>query len=188
MAARPLSLVTYRDIASQRAHFAIFAASSNDLTVGTRIHVVGALMAGYRLEFERNHRPFQSKQRFEMIPIGGTSPDNVVDADGFVESSDAIPRDDLERVAAQLAPPRISENFLAPVNEVCRPEQVFERPKMGLLTDANQTTNRRCQEWTADYVRRLVELGFIEQNALDIIEHQRDLPTHGIGLQPAGRR
>jgi hypothetical protein len=55
------------------------------------------------------------------------------------------------------------------------------------LTNFNQTTNRRCQEWTTDYVRRLADLGYIEEGAIDIVESRRDPPSHDIGLQGAGR-
>jgi hypothetical protein len=50
-----------------------------------------------------------------------------------------------------------------------------------------QTTNRRCQEWTTDYVKRLVAAGYIGEDAVSIVQARRDPPSHGIGLQPAGR-
>jgi len=50
-----------------------------------------------------------------------------------------------------------------------------------------QTTNRRCQEWTTDYVKRLVTVGYIGEGAVSRVQAQRDPPSHGIGLQPAGR-
>jgi hypothetical protein len=46
-----------------------------------------------------------------------------------------------------------------------------------------QTTNRRCQEWTTDFVRRMVELGFIEPDALQIVQSHRDPPGFGVGLR-----
>lgn len=50
-----------------------------------------------------------------------------------------------------------------------------------------QITNRRCQEWTTDYVKRLVTFGYIGEDAVSKVQAQRDPPSHGIGLQPAGR-
>ena len=51
-----------------------------------------------------------------------------------------------------------------------------------------QTTNRRCQEWTTDYVKRLVTAGYIGEDAVSTVQAQRDPPSHGIGLQAAGRQ
>jgi hypothetical protein len=50
-----------------------------------------------------------------------------------------------------------------------------------------QTTNRRCQEWTMDFVKRLVQAGYIGQDAVDIVQSKRDPPSHGTGLRGAGR-
>lgn len=51
-----------------------------------------------------------------------------------------------------------------------------------------QTTNKRCQEWTMDFVRHLVSKSLITAEAIQIVQSKRDPPNHGIGLQPAGRR
>ena len=56
-----------------------------------------------------------------------------------------------------------------------------------LANELIQTTNRRCQEWTTDYVKRLVAVGYIGEEAVGIVQAQRDPPSHGIGLQAAGR-
>jgi hypothetical protein len=51
-----------------------------------------------------------------------------------------------------------------------------------------QTTNRRCQEWTTGYVKRLVSAGYIiGEDAINIVQAQRDPPSHGIGLQAIAR-
>lgn len=39
-----------------------------------------------------------------------------------------------------------------------------------------------------DYVRRLVELGYIDAEAVSIVQGERDPPGHGITLQPVGHR
>ena len=54
---RNLYLIKYRQASTQRAHFAIFVPSAANAQVGTLIHVVGAPMAGYQLEFKRNYNP-----------------------------------------------------------------------------------------------------------------------------------
>ncbi|KAF2679531.1 hypothetical protein K458DRAFT_445843 [Lentithecium fluviatile CBS 122367] len=40
------------------------------------------------------------------------------------------------------------------------------------------TINRRCQEWTMDYVRRLVTVGYIDGAVATIVQSKRDPPTH----------
>ncbi|KNG80395.1 hypothetical protein ANOM_011126 [Aspergillus nomiae NRRL 13137] len=74
---------------------------------------------------------------------------------------------DLETTACQVPAPRASENFMAPVND---------------------TTNKRCQEWIMEYVRLLVDKGYIDAEAIDVANSNRDPPTHGIGLRPVASR
>lgn len=57
MATRTVSLISFRNAPSQRAHFAIFIPSATDPKRGTLIHAVGAPMAGYVLQFKRNYSP-----------------------------------------------------------------------------------------------------------------------------------
>jgi len=116
-------------------------------------------MAGYMLEFKRNYSPTMTQERHEMYPIGEVLANNIVDSTDNERSRDNKPRDNLEREAARVPPPRISENFRAPVNN---------------------TTNRRCQEWTTDYMRLLVDDGIVAEGAFDIVQNKRDPPSHGI--------
>ncbi|RFU33205.1 hypothetical protein B7463_g3144, partial [Scytalidium lignicola] len=98
-----------------------------------------------------------------MVAIGDVSSENVLDYTGDGKQTiDTTPRDNIERVAAQVPPPRISANFMVPVNN---------------------TTNRRCQEWTTDFIRRLIQLQYVRKDALNIVEAHRDPPNFGIGLQ-----
>ncbi|OJD20440.1 hypothetical protein ACJ73_08228, partial [Blastomyces percursus] len=62
--------------------------------------------------------------------------------------TDSSPKCAIEVAATQIPPSAISQNFLAPVND---------------------TTNRRCQEWTMDYVRRLVHHQYLNENAIQIV-------------------
>lgn len=80
-------------------------------------------MAGYKLEFERNHVPAsrQHYQHYELFPIGQVDSVNIVDSEDEVYSVDDSPRGEVEIAAAQVKPPGISENSLAPVNDVCHP-------------------------------------------------------------------
>ena len=114
----PLQLLFYRNSSRQRAHFAIFVPSGTDPDRGTVIQAVGAPMVGYRLEFERNYSPILTQRWHERYPIGEVSADNIVESTSAHDGSDDKPRDELEREAIQVTPPRISENFRAPVNDV----------------------------------------------------------------------
>lgn len=118
MATRTLSLVAFRQSARQRAHFAIFVPSDVGSRRGTLIHVVGAPMAGYTLEFKRNYCPEESTQPHSIVAIGAVYSENIADSVGDVQSVDSTPRGNVERAAAQVPPPRISQNFMAPVNNV----------------------------------------------------------------------
>ncbi|KAK4084658.1 hypothetical protein Purlil1_10243 [Purpureocillium lilacinum] len=51
--------------------------------------------------------------------------------------------------------------------------QDLRRPIDGVKT-------KRCQEWTMEYVMRLVDQGLIHAEAIDIVQRHRDPPTRGI--------
>ncbi|GFN18879.1 uncharacterized protein AtWU_08682 [Aspergillus tubingensis] len=124
---------------------------------------------GYQLEFKRNHALSSNEEPYETVLLGYVDSQHITGSP--IESSsmfvDHTPRDDLEIAASQIPAPRVSENFMAPVND---------------------TTNKRCQEWTMEFVRHLVARGLLEEEAVQIVQSKRDSPTHGIALQPAGRR
>lgn len=76
-------------------------------------------MTGYILEFKRNYNSAtDSLERYTLFPLGDVDSAHIVDAEDGVKSSDASPRDEIEEVAASIPTPGISENFLAPVNDV----------------------------------------------------------------------
>ncbi|KAH8429306.1 uncharacterized protein LDX57_006973 [Aspergillus melleus] len=162
MSTRPIFLLSSRNAPSQRAHFGIFVPLAVDPHRGTLINVVGAPMMGYGLIFQRNYMPATTGHD-ELVPIGSVACDHIVDTSASgTASEDSTPRGTLEILAAQVPPPRISENFMAPVND---------------------TTNKRCQEWTMEYLRHLVKKGIIGAGAIEVVQSKRDSPTHGIGLQ-----
>ncbi|KAJ5355227.1 uncharacterized protein N7496_012439 [Penicillium cataractarum] len=167
MTLRTVHLIASRNAEAQRAHFAIFV-PADGAEQGTLIEAVGAPMAGYMLEFKRNYSPSNdSIENYEIIPIGEIDSANIVDDDSGIKSADADPRGDIEIVASQIPTPGISENFLAPVND---------------------TTNRRDQEWTMEYIRHLVSKRLIGSQAIQIVHSKRDPPTHGLDFQPSLRR
>lgn len=118
MAPRMISLIVSRNVDSQRAHFAIFVPAETTPDQGTLIQVVGAPMMGYILEFKRNYAFADSAERYTVVPVGDVDSVNIVDAPDEVKSSDPVPRGNIEIAASQVPTPGISENFLAPVNEV----------------------------------------------------------------------
>jgi hypothetical protein len=122
MTTRTIYLATFRQSSKQRAHFSIFIPSPGQFDIGTIIHVVGAPMAGYSLEFKRNYSLSTGDQPLDQCAaIGKVSVENIVDWPLGEERKEAIPRGKLEIVATQVPPPRISQNFLAPVNDVGAP-------------------------------------------------------------------
>lgn len=145
----PIYLHTERQSSKQRAHFSLFIPFSSSqtpsepstlvptqTTKGTKIHVVGAPMTGFALEFKRGYEPnSMALGRYELVRIGeveGRYLGLVGPGEGVVEegeeemreemgekfSVDDVPRNALEREAAKIPPPRRSENFRAPVNDV----------------------------------------------------------------------
>ena len=118
MATRPLSLISFRPHKNQRAHFSIFVPSAGDPSKGTLIHVVGAPMVGFSLEFKRNYSPADTVQPHTIIPIGDVYENNILDSTTTERSIDTAPRGNIEIAASQVPPPRISQNFLAPVDGV----------------------------------------------------------------------
>ncbi|KAI2793095.1 hypothetical protein POX_b03143 [Penicillium oxalicum] len=167
MATRTIYLVSYRNTPSQRAHFAVFVPSAADPKRGTLIHAVGAPMAGYILEFKRNYSPDLTQRRHETFAIGQVHSSNIIDSTDTAITKDSTPRGNIEIAASQVPTPGVSQNFMAPVND---------------------TVNKRCQEWTMEYVRYLVAKDLIGAEAIEIVQSKRDPPAHGIGLQLAGQR
>lgn len=138
---RTIYLILQRNASPQRAHFAIWVPSATEPEKGTLINVVGAPMVGYELQFERNHRPAVTTQNHEVVPIGQVHSDHIADSlndDGRV---DCDPKGNLEIAAAQVPPPRISENFMAPVNDVSIIHLAIE-PSLADDTDHEQEMSR----------------------------------------------
>lgn len=127
MTTRTIYLVSTRNASFQRAHFAIFVPSLADPTRGSLINVVGAPMTGYQLEFERNYHYHcnndQDDYHSEICPIGQVDSSNVVDSTTTTtpnqkQTKDSKPQGNLEIAASHVPAPGISENFMAPVNDV----------------------------------------------------------------------
>lgn len=183
----PTFLIGCSRSSTQRAHFSIFIPSSPDYTVdkatlGVKLHVVGTPMMGFELEVRKDYNPAQEQSLSFQVGLGDVS----IGEGKTVEDVVA----EFVKVAERIPPPRKSENFLAPVNNVsCKFH--LKRYLLLLGDPANdchhQITNRRCQEWTMDFVRKLVQSGWLPAAALDEVQRNRDPPSHGIGLRPVKR-
>ncbi|CAI7571674.1 unnamed protein product [Penicillium crustosum] len=165
MATRTVYLISARNTSFQRAHFSIFVPSATNPDRGTKIHAVGAPMAGYVLEFKRNYNPSLDPHD-QTFPIGQVHSSDIVDSPDAAPSIDSTPRGKIELAATQIPTPGINHNFMAPVND---------------------TTNKRCQEWTMECVRHLVAKGLIDEEVIEIVQSKRDSPTHGISLRSVTR-
>lgn len=76
-------------------------------------------MTGYVLELKRNYSPKDdSTEKYTMIEIGHVDSTKIIDSSSRVKESDGIPKGDIEIAASQIPTPGISDNFLAPVNDV----------------------------------------------------------------------
>ncbi|KAJ5483764.1 hypothetical protein N7530_003010 [Penicillium desertorum] len=150
MATRTIYLISARNTSFQRAHFSIFVPSATNPDRGTKIHAVGAPMAGYIPGVQAK---LQSQSRTSR-PDLSNRPDSLVR------------HRKIELAATQVPTPGVNQNFMAPVND---------------------TTNKRCQEWTMEYVRHLVAKWLIDEEAIEIVQSKRDPPTHGIGLRSVTR-
>jgi hypothetical protein len=117
MATRTIYLISARNTSFQRAHFSIFVPSATNPDRGTKIHAVGAPMAGYVLEFKRNYNP-SLEPHDQTFPIGQVHSSDVVDSPDAAPSIDSTPRGKIELAATQVPTPGINQNFMAPVNDV----------------------------------------------------------------------
>lgn len=75
-------------------------------------------MVGYKLEIKRNYPLGMIKEPHTRHHIGQIDRQYVADTPDDIQGDDSTPRGTIELVASQVPPPRISQNFMAPVNEV----------------------------------------------------------------------
>ncbi|KAL2827407.1 hypothetical protein BDW59DRAFT_57240 [Aspergillus cavernicola] len=165
MSSRTIYLITSRVSSRQRAHFAVFVPSATDLQTGSLINVVGAPMIGFAHEFKPGYSPSHSTEPYEIYPIGQVDSSHIVDWPDGMCRRDTSPAGDIEVTAFQVPAPRISQDFMAPVND---------------------TTKRRCQEWTMDYIRHLVAKGYIELNQFSLSNPSAILLATELDYSPYG--
>jgi len=97
-------------------------------------------MIGFKLQFKRNFMPSEEAAGcLTLIPIGDVDLENISvsvsssDDDTNSKSEDDSPRSKLEVIASRLPPPRISENFMAPVNDVSFSSKSFGFLKISFI-------------------------------------------------------
>lgn len=76
-------------------------------------------MSGFRHEFKRGYDPGLTTQPYQTWPIGQVDSSHIADWPSGVRATDTNPIGDIELAAVQVPAPGISENFMAPVNDVC---------------------------------------------------------------------
>lgn len=75
-------------------------------------------MAGYQLEFKRNYSVALTQQPHTKHLIGQIDSQHIADSTDNTRSSDSTPKGAIELTASRVPAPGISQNFMAPVNEV----------------------------------------------------------------------
>ncbi|KAM3422417.1 hypothetical protein BST61_g2768 [Cercospora zeina] len=166
MTPRAIYLARYRESTRQRAHFALFVPNEADDRAGlsqnyrdspcrgTVIHVVGEpIIAG------RNYDCSNSRRLGALVRLGYVDEAHIYASSGTTATKDSTPRAPLEREATLVPPPPRGQNVRAPIDGV---------------------NTRRCQEWTMEYLQRLVAKNHIETQALAIANNERDPPNLGI--------
>lgn len=118
MAPRMIYLVLTRPAPSQRAHFAIFVPSTTNPQIGSIVNVVGAPMMGFIHEFKRGYNLATIDVPYETCPIGQVDSAHIVEWPNDCQATHTEPKGDIEVAASQIPAPGVSENFMAPVNDV----------------------------------------------------------------------
>jgi hypothetical protein len=171
-----------------RAHFAIFIPNGEDIEkdpndreakcTGHQIHVTGEPFNGYYLEFKRNHSVGAERDLEKAVLIGHVESKYVVDTEDrkFVPNQRVLGT--LDTVAASIPAPGPNEDVRAPVNDICGCDITCTPSGLTIF----QRTNRRCQEWTMEFVRTLTgpQFRYLYESASATVQAERDEPTHGI--------
>lgn len=189
---RPVYLALHPGGPNSRTHFAIFIPHANladkDLAVptfkdapcaGTIVQVVGEpLMSGFVLEFKRNFDCSTAHDLRRLALLGNVDTENIYDGDfsGGSPVVDAVPRSRLEMEATRVPPPPKGQDLRRPIDGV----RLFKIFGASYCANVTQVKTKRCQEWTMEYVMRLVDQGLIHAEAIDIVQRHRDPPTRGI--------
>ncbi|KAF4553642.1 Hypothetical protein D9617_6g093730 [Elsinoe fawcettii] len=173
---KPVWLLKFQPAPRQRHHFAIFIPykscagadprASGATCKGTQIHVVGTPMGGFIHEFKRDFDCTASNSCVKAVRLGDMDAALADEHNGGYVKEDR-PRSQIDRLALTVQPPRGGQVATEPV-------------------DGDK--NRRCQEWTMDFLAAVVRKGWLTQRAVDAAQAERDPPEFGVGLRPVNPR
>ncbi|KAK4237714.1 hypothetical protein C8A03DRAFT_15779, partial [Achaetomium macrosporum] len=153
-----------------RGHFAIFIPNASDIDQtpskgqpckGTVIHVVGNPLRGFYHEFKRSYNPYDELRPMAVVPLGYIQHPLVLDPSTDEYSTDQRGMGAHDAAALQVPPPGQSD-VRAPVDGVIK---------------------KYSQDWAIEYVQHLVGLGYLDSSAVQLLQEQRDPPTHGVMLR-----
>lgn len=111
MSSRLIFLIIYAAPQGRRAHFSIWVPEEEDAPEGTIIHVIGGPPFGFKLEFKRKYKPEATQRIKQVIPIGSVLAEHLHHS-GSNPGAQDMPRNNLERAATQIQPPRANPDFL----------------------------------------------------------------------------
>lgn len=111
-----------------RSHFAIFVANEEYANKdpsdrsspcrGTLIQVTGTPFVGFEHDFVRNFGTNDSRTLAKLVKLGPVNTEHIPVPLSKDKRREKIARGTLDRIALQVAPPGVSEHFLAPVDGV----------------------------------------------------------------------
>ncbi|KAF2770077.1 hypothetical protein EJ03DRAFT_350668 [Teratosphaeria nubilosa] len=110
-------------------------------------------------QFKRNYECSTSKDLVQLIHLGYVNVANIYDRTDEQYIAETTARSTLEKEALPVQPPPGNQDVRAPINGV---------------------TTKRCQEWTMEYLQRLVRLNLISATAVGLAQAERDSSIHGI--------
>ncbi|KAL4948088.1 hypothetical protein BDW69DRAFT_189598 [Aspergillus filifer] len=130
---------------SRTIYLAIFS-NGNSGKKGKLIHIDGNPAYGFWLEFLRNFDFDDFESLYRIVELGSVEGQYVKDTPGNgKQPKDTIAHDHLESVAPMVPPPGRSLNPFDPAAP-------------------------NCQNWADEYVRKLVEEGYLEPEAIMLLE------------------
>ncbi|KAL2808762.1 hypothetical protein BJX63DRAFT_18767 [Aspergillus granulosus] len=157
---RPIHLAVFSN-GPRSALYSVFIPLPESEKKGKLIHVDGNPGYGFAHQFIRKFDLDAIPCPYQILPLGLVDDHLINDTDTpdpttppppplpgqehFPFTQDAIPRDALENLATQVLPPARSENPFDP-------------------------NAPNWQDWLGDYIRRLVEEGFLEREAITVFE------------------
>lgn len=141
-------------------------------------------MTGFFHEFKRNYNTLDDNTLVTAVHLGAIEPSLHVDPSTAEFSLDRAALGALDAAALRVPCPGKSD-VRAPVDGVYV-LLLSAAVVCGTNLSHGKVLNKRCQEWTMEYVQLLVSLGYLDHGAIQLVQDQRDPPTHGVMLRRGG--